>query len=191
MEIAGTFSERPLALVVYMMRRFMEHAYGFAVTQKYNLLLWLPVIFACGIGCYFSLQREPPFIVAACASVLLLTCSAIFFKTREHSPEHYMFWLVLASLTLFCCGFTAAQYRTISLGTVMLAQEIGPAIIGGRIIDIDRMEGKTGSRIILDHVSIEDVDPHDTPQKVRLRIREDHGIRLGQQIEVLGGLRIC
>lgn len=188
MEIAGTFSDKTDNMITRLSRDAVESLFNLLSLQKYNLLLWLPVILACGIGTYFSLSFEPPFIVAASLSFLLVCLSVVFFSIREQSATHYIGWLCLITITLFTSGFALAQYRTISLGTVMLADKTGPAMIAGRVIDIDRMEGEEGSRVILSDIQIEDIPAHDTPQKVRIRIRKDQDLEIGQNIEVLGAL---
>ena len=136
--------------------------------QKDRLILWLPVLFALGVGGYFTLKFEPPFILSGCLSFFSVLSGMLLFKYKGSSLMRYLSWLLVTAIALIIGGFTIAQYRTITLDTVMLTKKISPVEITGTIIDIDQLEGDDGSRIILNDLVIERLEPEMIPQNCLL-----------------------
>ncbi len=149
--------------------------------QKDNIFLWLPVFLAFGIGLYFILPFEPP--IALCVFIEIISFIFLFY-VRAHSNNRM---LALFSLAIFIIssGFLAGKVRTEHIHTPMLTKKHGPVNVSGIIQSLETMEEGGGSRIILSSVSIEDLDAKETPRKIRLRLRKDEGIYIGQSIRAL------
>jgi competence protein ComEC len=156
--------------------------------QKDRLILWLPVLFALGVGGYFTLKFEPPFILSGCLSFFSVLSGMLLFKYKGRSLMRYLSWLLVTAIALIIGGFTIAQYRTITLDTVMLTKKISPVEITGTIIDIDQLEGDDGSRIILSDLVIERLEPEMTPQKVRIKVKWDQNLKINQRVQLFGAL---
>ncbi|MGB4057608.1 MAG: ComEC/Rec2 family competence protein [Alphaproteobacteria bacterium] len=147
--------------------------------QKPRFFLWFPVFISVGIAAYFSLPAEPPLIMGGAAVIASLAVMAIVTGA----------WRV-ASLILFliCLGFFAGQIHTVLVYTPLLQKEISPAMVSGRIESIEGLEDGKGSRLMLNSVQIEKLATDKTPVKIRLSVRSDEGLRVGQTIRVLAGL---
>jgi competence protein ComEC len=148
------------------------------VLQKSNLFLWIPIIFACGIGTYFSLPFEPPLFLAIFSLVLAVALYSMAGKFR---------FFALA-LLIYIAGFFAATYRSYSITAPILSKKISTTEITGYIFQLEKLDKWQGSRIILDVLEIEKLSADKTPLRVRLTIRKDKNIHLGQKVRLLAGL---
>ncbi len=146
--------------------------------QKANLFLWIPIIFACGIGTYFSLPFEPPLILAVFSLVLAISLYSMANKLK----------LVVFALLIYVAGFSAATYRTHSIATPILSKKISTTQITGHVRQVEKLDEGKGSRIILDVGEIEKLDIDKTPLRIRLTIRKDKNISVGQHVQLLAGL---
>ncbi len=151
--------------------------------QKENELLWLPIIFSLGIGLYFLLPFEPPLILGA---VIWLMIFAVHQLTRTVAPQP-MARLLYITL-IIATGFTASIIRTQSVHTPVLEKKVKFALVQGTIKSIEKLDQGQSSRIILTNNIIDKVDEIYTPRKIRLKIRADSNIRVGQTIEILADL---
>lgn len=149
-------------------------------TQKPFLFLWTPVFVAIGIGVYFFLPTEPSLILGLS---ILTALAALAFAARDKT----VLYIPLIGLILIALGFTSAQIRTRVIHTPIVQDDIGPVTVQGRILAIEDQD-ETASRLLLGDLIVEDLPPSETPRKVRLRIRDDTGLRPGQRVEVLGQL---
>lgn len=173
--------------------RFRPHRFEDALAaafalQKDRLVLWLPVFFALGIGFYFSLRTEPPFIMSApflCAGFL---GSALLWGVREKRPLLYGAWLVSFMTLVITGGFFTAQIRTHHVKTPVLAKEAGPVEVTGTIENIERLEAGKGNRIILINVDIEKMPQKDTPSRVRIKLHDGGHVDIGDKVSLLAGL---
>ena len=146
--------------------------------QKPNLFLWTPIIFACGIGTYFSLPFEPPLALAIFSLVLATALYSMSGKIK----------LATFVLLVYVAGFSAATYRTHSISTPILTKKISTAQIIGQVRQVEKLDERKGSRIILDVNEIEDLDADKAPLRIRLTIRKDKNIAVGQFVRLLAGL---
>ncbi len=132
------------------------------LAQRGNLLCWIPVCLAAGIGCYFSLLWEPsvPLLAGlAVAAVLLLALSRML--PEAVSPLSIALAFVIA-------GVLIAGLRAHSVaGPVLGWRYYGP--IEGRIVNIDRSQSDA-LRLTLDQVRLDRVPPDKTPQRVRISL---------------------
>src|SRR5262249_12969913 len=80
-------------------------------------------------------------------------------------------------------GFVAAQLRTQMVAAPVLARDIGPVAVRGRVVEIEPMPH--GRRLLLDQVEIPGVASGATPQRVRIQSSVDHtALRPGDRIEI-------
>ncbi len=152
--------------------------------QKENTFLWLPVFFACGIGAYFSLQTEPPMSIA-----LFLLISSLLIHIFIRTFQNSALTNISLGIALIICGFSTAKIRTDYVRAPIIQKSIPYTDVTGNILSIEPLEHGTGSRIILHNLSVEKLSPKDTPRKIRLRLRKDEGIKIGQRITALASLK--
>lgn len=167
--------------VMARLRQSARELYEECALQKPQLFLWFPVFLALGIGFYFSLPVEPPFILGL-FSLIVVAASLAFFRNLPALR------FTLLTLFLACLGFVSAQLRTQIAYTPILQKEMGFARVTGTIDAIEDLGEAEGSRVIMRDLAIAELDSARTPRKVRLRVRSDHGLMVGQRIEVLAGL---
>lgn len=168
------FSSLPLARFTNYLRVQIE-------AQKQHIFLWTPVIFALGIALYFLLPYEPPIILGLFA----LTLSLIGYSFTGKGSKLSLFAL---TALIFIAGFNAAVFRTYSASTPIIAKKQSAVSLEGNIQFIEKMEDGAGDRAILSNLEIEDFDKDATPTKIRLHIRKNDNIEIGQRIKVLAAL---
>ena len=95
---------------------------------------------------------------------------------------------VVILLFCACLCFTLSILRTASIYTPILEREIEMTEVTGTLEQLEYLEGGKGFRGILRDVEIENVDRAHTPRKVRLKLRPDETLVIGQRIKVLAGL---
>jgi competence protein ComEC len=129
--------------------------------ERDRWFLWAPVLMGTGIALYFGLPIEPePWI----GLVAVAACLVGLAGARAH-PD----WSALLVAIMACCaGFSAAQLRTAMVAAPMLADDIGRAVVSGRIDEVNLLP--EGRRIVLRDVVIAGLDPSKTPEAVRVRI---------------------
>ena len=135
------------------------------LAQRGSLVLWLPVMLACGVGLYFALPVEPPpwqLLLAALAGVSLLALARRL--TEVAAP-------LAIGLALVAFGLALAGARAHWVAAPVLEfRYYGP--IQGRIVGIDRAASDV-PRITLDQVVLADVAASRTPALVRLSLQGD------------------
>lgn len=151
------------------------------VLQKENIFLWTPIVFAFGIALYFTIPFEPPISLTI---VIFLLSIGIHVFNRGNKQ----FALLSLICLVFATGFTSAKIRTESVYTPVIDKKISYANIIGTIKNIEKMDEGDDSRIILSGLEIEDIEKPKTPRNIRLRLRKDTNIAIGQKIKVLAGL---
>tara|TARA_B100000315_G_scaffold259500_1_gene315793 strand:- start:32 stop:2038 length:2007 start_codon:yes stop_codon:yes gene_type:complete len=143
-------------------------------------VLWLPVCVGGGVGAYYTLNSEPP----AWAGVLVILAAGLVVYFRRHN-----FLTLCSGLTILAIafGFTAAQWRTMSVAHPVLQKRIGPTSISGRILHVENFEN--GPRITVEKIHLAFLAPYEMPQKVRLKLRgQQPDLAPGQWIKVRGVL---
>jgi len=156
--------------------------------QKNNLFLWAPFCFAIGIAIYFALTFEPSLMVSGVALSACLALLALLFRWRDHTPLLQLYFLLAIGVSIIAGEFCVAQWRANMVYTPMLVKKMSPVGVIGTIESIEPLGGKDGSRLILTDVEIERLEPNDTPRKIRLKVRQDESLNVGQRISVLAGL---
>lgn len=135
--------------------------------ERQRWALWAPVGLGIGIGVYFALPAEPPAWVGP-AAVLAAGVPAFLLRRRGVAV------LALLALLSVALGFAAAQVRTASVAAPMLTREVGPVIITGRVVGVERLA--EGARLVLADPLVERLAPEATPGRVRIRLAAKHGV---------------
>ena len=148
--------------------------------QKDNWFFWLPIFLACGIGLYFTLPSEPPLILP----FFFLVLTYVLYRATTHEFAKNIALIILIMVT----GFCLAKLRTEHINATMIEKIIGPVNIIGDIYAIEPLEDGQGSRLILQNLDIEKLNHNQTPKKIRLKLRNDKEIEIGQRIKVLASL---
>ncbi len=148
-------------------------------TQRQNMMLWSPVLLACGVGAYFGLPFEPPLWAgwALGVSVLLWLGLSIWSSGLVR--------LLFLSLFFLNLGYLASVYRSASVAAPVLTfRYYGP--IEGRVVAIDRSSSKV-LRITLDRVRLERV--RKMPAKIRVSLFGfAPEMELGDRVALVGSL---
>ncbi len=155
------------------------------LAQKENSFLWLPIFFALGISTYFSISFEPPLILS---TFILLFWLAIYILLRPLRHKGVMgqgATYISFILLLIIAGFFTATLRTNNVHAPMLYKKLGPVNVIGDIVSIEKMEEGGSSRVILSNLDIEKLDKENTPSKIRLKVRKDGNIKIGQRVKSL------
>ena len=130
--------------------------------QRQRLALWIPVFYGFGVAGYFALRSEPrPWMLAALAAFLLaVTAGAV-----RAAPIGRVLALALLLPGL---GFAAAAARTWAVAAPVLPREM-TANLEGRVIGLDRSASER-PRVLLDRVVIFELEPDQTPARVRVSL---------------------
>lgn len=148
-------------------------------SQKDQVVLWVPIFFSLGIGVYFLLPFEPP-----------LALGLVFWgmALAVHVIMHRSLRFVSLATFLMVSGFLISSLRTSFVDTPILDKKIKIVDVSGQVVSIEPMEEGGGSRIVLSQLDIAKLSATDTPRKIRLRLRADEGIQVGQRVKVLASL---
>src|SRR5262249_31045921 len=111
--------------------------------ERERWVLWMPVGLAAGIGLYFALPSEPPSWQGA---VALAGSALLAWLCRRNMPA--VAGAIAAAV--IALGFVAAQLRTQMVAAPVLARDIGPVAVRGRVVEIEPMPH--GRRLLLDQV---------------------------------------
>lgn len=149
--------------------------------QRPQIFLWCPVFMGFGILAYFSLMREPSLYVGG--ALLSLVIGALF-ALRNNGAWRVALLFALCAVV----GFAAAQIRSMSVHTSVLMKKIGTTGLEGTIVQLENLGIDQGLRIVLEDVEIERLEPEDTPRRVRVKLRKDQDLRIGQRVSMLAGL---
>jgi competence protein ComEC len=165
-----------------MMMSRMERIQSWWEAERPRHFLWLPVCFAIGIGIYWGLPTEPLSWVLPSLSALALVAAILLCKRA---------WPVMLALLLVTLGATWTDTITHRHQPVILHESLTPRPVTGIVRDVERTEH--GVRIILDHVTVTDLPPEQTPTQVRLsvRLKKDSDVvppAIGDHIEMMAGM---
>lgn len=164
---------------------------GFLAGQRDNLLVWISVFLGAGSAFYFGLLYEPsvPMICGLLSGIIVLF--VILFRLYHRESDSA---LILVSFICGACllcaniGFAAAKFKTNSLNTVMINHETRPVMVTGIVDHREEQEGRKGSLFFLSDVKIKGWDLSETPQKIRVTVKQKNNAAAGDRIEVLAKL---
>lgn len=159
---------------------FIEEQYAL---QNGRLFFWSPVYLALGIGIYFSLPVEPPLILCVFLFTVALSVYALFPQNKQLTRG-----FLLTLLVLPMTGFLASKVHLTRIHTPIITKEIGPLTFSGVVQSIEIMKSDYDARITFSDLDIEGIGTDDTPKLIRLRLRKDYGIKVGQRISALAKL---
>ncbi len=151
------------------------------MAESARWFLWIPVLFAAGIGLYFSLQNEPSILIAVSGAT---AAAGLVLLSRRHPGFRAL------SLAALCAalGFADAKVRTVSLATPMLGATTGSLTVTGRVERIEPRLPK-GYRITLRVFSINGLREKPAPRKVRITSRFEPGPYAGSAVRLRAILR--
>ncbi len=156
--------------------RIREALGSMLTAERDRWILWLPVALGIGVLFYFALPVEPPFWTGAAGI-------SGFFVLAILSRRHTALLLAALLLAAFCAGFFAASVRTLGVEGPILSEEVGPGEVIGRVAKVELRDN--GHRLVLDHPSIEGVEPEATPERVRITVRKGaEAIRPGDWVRL-------
>ncbi len=104
---------------------------------------WCVAAFGAGVVLYFGLQTEPSNAVAGAAGLAAL---AISFRGGKSGTTILRFLCALIAAAGF--GFAAAKLRSDRVAAPVIAREVGPLSLAGRIESVD-IEAPNRARIVL------------------------------------------
>lgn len=150
--------------------------------ERPQWILWLPVIFGAGVGVYFAIPEEEPLAVFAVTSLVCFV-NVWLLRLRGWPPVAYY---LLFLLGVFMAGMSIASLRTQAVDAPILEHDIKPRPFSGRIVEIAVQPAKT--RLVLDRLVIERLEPEQTPLKTTLSLRgAPPELNVGDRIEGFGG----
>lgn len=142
-------------IIKFLINHFKTVFYG----EQERLFLWIPILFAAGIGFYFALQKEPSlsFLV-----ILSLLPGVFAFLVRR---KNHLLGVMLAAVFSFNTGLLCAKVRVVMLDTPMLEAPLRPREITGRVAGVRHYES---GRLSL---TLEDVEGRGVSKLKRVKIR--------------------
>ena len=142
------------------MSRAIEQVKAWWAAEYTRHILWLAPCFAAGIALYFHLLVEPPSWLFPLGA--LLGVSLAVGLRRWVLPV----WL---ALSLIMMGASWAMVFTHAHSPVVLREGLSPRPVIGVVRDIERTEH--GVRLLLNHVTVDDLPAELTPTQIRLSVR--------------------
>ncbi|MCR9255014.1 MAG: ComEC family competence protein [Alphaproteobacteria bacterium] len=140
------------------MRAF--HAIGVGDLFYGRAAVLMPIAMMFGIGGYFWLPAEPPLWAAGLGLAAVAGLAAVGIR-RAGWPS-----LVLILVAMGILGASAAVLRTQWVAAPVVAEQLEPRVIYGRLLAVDR--GASRPRILLDRLWVAGLTPEETPKRIRL-----------------------
>jgi len=151
------------------------------VSDRDRWVLWVPVGLGVGIGLYFGLPTEPPFLLGPAIVLAVLTLGFLGGGPAERRRAGVQF--ISLAIGIIAIGFTLAQVRTSMVAAATLTKRLGPTSISGRIVRLETLS--SGARLTLDQLRIGRLDGEQVPERVRVRLRgEQPPLHPGDWVQV-------
>lgn len=156
------------------MWNYLKTSFLFEQTRWF---LWVPVLFATGIGIYFVLPTEPSIWIILTILEVLLLLAWLF----RHSPV----WLrVIFALLLVAAGFANVELRALYLSRNIIPLGDKKIYLSGRI---DKMDSNYSGRPRIVLGEMKDFDGKPIPGNFRLTmIHKNTNLRSGDCVELVG-----
>ncbi|MEJ0041616.1 MAG: ComEC/Rec2 family competence protein [Rhizomicrobium sp.] len=135
-----------------------------ALAERDRWPLWLPAAFAAGIGLYFALPVEPALPWAGFATLAGLAAALGVGSTHRTTLR-----IALSLIAALAFGFAIAKLRTQSVAAPILARQVGPFGLDGRVEQAEP-KGK-GIRMVLTDIVSRRFTPQTTPVRIRVSVR--------------------
>lgn len=170
-----------LRLVSATLRATMAALGDTWAAERGRWALWTPV--ALGAGIALSLQL--PFVVPLWVPLLVAASAGFVFVLRAN----LIVTTLAAVLFLVASGAVLAELRVRSVAAPMIADEVGPVWVTGRILRVEHHEDGA-RRITIAPLHVEDLSSGETPARVRLTVRTQGGeeLRPGDGVRLRGVL---
>ena len=134
--------------------------------QVTDSFLWCPVLFAAGVGLYFSLPEEPAWPLYGL--LIFILGIRLVFTDHGRVAQRYVLWGGL----LVVLGLSVAHIRAVTVAEPVLARDDGYAFLRGTVSAVEwQSDARLSARMVLRDVSFEDDDGHGYPRNVRLSVR--------------------
>ena len=155
------------------------------IAERDRWFPWAVVAFAGGSLGYFALKTEPS--NARAGLILCAGAALVCIAARSSSPGKRF----LCTLLMACClGFSAAKLRAELVTAPIIASDIGPLRMEGRIESVF-VEDASHARILFAPTSM-GRETADLPRRVRLSLRGESAVGAvapGMQVSLLAFLR--
>jgi competence protein ComEC len=165
MSRAGEFDDDRDGAVPWRLHRILATGLDSLVrevlAERERWPLWIPALLGCGIGLYFMLLTEPPWwtaIVAVAAATALLVAG----RGRD------AVLLPAVGILLIALGFAAAQLQTWRVAAPVLASQIGPVFVDGRVVEIDPLPN--GKRLLIAPWHVQYLAAAKRPALLRIKV---------------------
>ncbi len=140
-------------------------------------VLWVPVLFATGIGLYFALPSEP-------SQRLAFGALTVAFAMRVIARDRLIGFLVTSAALCIAAGFTVATIRTAVMDAPIIDRR-GAYDIEGFVESFDRQAPKRSRAVIrVASLKIDGADAPKKPFRARISIRGDQKFRPGSTIKL-------
>lgn len=176
----STFAFKQAALA--FLRQIYTYLYTQILLQSGRFFFWSPVFLSLGIGVYYFLPFEPTVLISL--SPFFFVCMMTLFMRQNR----FALYVMTAFLLLPSLGFMLAKIHVMRIHTPMITEDIGPVTIQGIVRGIEIMKPDYDARIIISDLEVEGLEAEKTPRLVRLRLRKDYGLEIGQRISALAEL---
>jgi competence protein ComEC len=159
-----------------LLRRWHDGLGDLFEQERERWLIWTPVLLGLGVALYFLAPREP----RLSSGLLLFGATVALGLTLRGRPA----WARLAALlAMVAGGFLAAELRTAMVSAPVLVRPIGPAVVSGRVAEVELQE--KSARILLADVRIAGFDRAATPAQVRIGLTRYSDIpKLGDRLNL-------
>lgn len=144
--------------------------------ERTRWALWLAPAFGTGVATYFALPNEPPQWVGLGVGLACLPLLTLLWRRGSG-------WsLVLLLLLCGVAGFAVAQGRTLMVEAPVLSRPLGPVDLRGQVVELEPQGQRW--RVTLARLDIARLDAEQTPERVRVSLYADGGIRPGDSISL-------
>ncbi|MEX1148272.1 MAG: DUF4131 domain-containing protein, partial [Sphingomonadales bacterium] len=127
-----------------------------------DLPLWLPVFLGVGILVYFALPGEPHRL----AGVVVVGLAGLALARMRRTAMAPVLILLLA----VAAGFLNAQVRSAMVAAPYIVSATGVTGVEGNVVRWEAERGAHG-RLTLEHLTIDRLEPAQTPARIRIAVR--------------------
>jgi competence protein ComEC len=132
-----------------------------SLAERERWPLWIPALIGCGIGLYFMLLFEPPWW----AAIVPVAAAALLFVVGRGRDGVL---LLIVAILLIALGFAAAQLQTWRVAAPVLANQIGPVFVDGRVVEIDPLPD--GKRVLVAPQRVQYLPSAKLPALLRIKV---------------------
>lgn len=144
--------------------------------EQDRIILWLPVLFALGIGVYFYLPYEPDTWFSVGISLFFIISALLFRKV-------FTIRILFIALFIVSLGMLRIELRTKEVAAPVLQEKIFHRLTEGKITDIKNRE--KGDKLILENVIIEGLPEEYTPEKISVSLKQKiDNLEVGDKIQL-------